>query len=171
MTHRLAGLALFFLAWALACARGTPAAADLPTADALIQPYVPVHFGEPIEATRKALPGLVASGWQEGTRATWIDPGREAGLEVETDGGRVRAVALTFGPERAQVVEADVGSRLGPGVACAALPEGVSSFRPTLWRSGDGAAVSLVRKQRIVEFSVERPATRAFEEAWASCGR
>ena len=162
------------MAWAVlwgACSARPPAASPVPSADALVQAYVPLRFGEPIEAARAVLPDLAPSGWQEGTRATWVDPHREAGLELETDAGRLRAVALTFGPERAGAVEQDLRSRLGPGVECAALPEGISTFRPTLWRTPDGAAVSLVRKQRILELRVERPATPAFEQAFATCGR
>jgi hypothetical protein len=151
----------------LACSTGTPSPAA--TADDVIRPYARVHFGDPIAAAREALPGLVASGWQEGTRATWLDPAIEGGLEIETDAERVRAVSVTFGDGRSDVVERELRARLGSGVACSTLPEGISSFQPTLWRTPDGGAVSLVRKQRILQLRVERPATPAFDQAWTSC--
>ena len=153
----------------LACSKAPPPPPA--SADEVLAPFTAIRFGDPIDSARKAVPALAPTGWQEGTRATWLAPNVEAGLEVETDAGRVRAVSLTFGEGRSDAVEGDLRARLGPGVACSALPEGISSFQPTFWRTPDGGAVSLVRKQKILQLRVEHPATPAFEQAWTSCRR
>ncbi|MBI4510520.1 MAG: hypothetical protein HY698_12880 [Deltaproteobacteria bacterium] len=128
-----------------------------------------VRLGDPLESARAKLPRLAPSGWAEGTRATWLDPEFEAGLEIETDRGNIRAVAVTLGPERSGEVEEQLTSRLGRGVECSPLPEGISSFRPRLWRMPDGGGVSLMRKQRILTLRLEKPAGAAFETAWKTC--
>lgn len=148
------------------------AAATAPgSAEELLAPVVAVRFGGPIEDLRRARPRLEPSGWRgAGAAETWIDVTLEAGLEVETVAGRVRAVTVTFEDARADGVERDVSARLGAGVACSALPEGLAGYRPLLWRTPDGGGVSLMRKQRTVLLRVEKPATPAFDAAWSSCG-
>ena len=158
------------LALALACGKPAPPA-PAKTVEEVIAPYAAITIGESIEAAQGVFPKLEASGWRDGARATFLEPQVEAGLEVETDGGRVRAVALMFGEGRADGVERELRARLGAGVECSTLPEGISSFRPTLWRTPEGGSVSMVRKGRRLALRVERPPTPAFDQAWSSCGK
>jgi hypothetical protein len=158
------------LALALVVACGKPAPpAPARTVDDVIAPYAAITIGASLEAAQGVFPRLEASGWREGARATFLEPQVEAGLEVETDDGKVRAVALIFGEGRADGVERELRARLGPGVECSTLPEGISSFRPMLWRTPEGGTVSMVRKGRLLHLRVERPATPAFDAAWSSC--
>lgn len=158
------------LVLAAACTSSPPATAPRAgAAEELLAPYLAVRFGGPVEELRAARPQLADSGWRDGQRASWVDPALEAGLEVETVAGRVRAVAITFAGAHADAVEREVTSRLGPGVACSAMPEGVEGFRPLLWRIADGGAASLIRKGSLVILRVEKPASPAFDAAWSDC--
>lgn len=152
----------------LACSP-RPAPARFSSSEAVLGPFVTIGFGASLEAVKAARPGLAATGFRDGARETWLDPSFEAGLEIETDAGRVRAASITFGPERGNDVERELLRGLGPGVPCASLPEGIGTFRPMLWRLPDGGAVTLIRKQRVLALRVEKPAAPMFEAAWRSC--
>jgi hypothetical protein len=162
--------ALLVAAAAAACAP----AKKLPparTAEELLAPYLAVTFGAPVDGLRQARPELAPSGWSEGSRATWVDPSLEAGLEIGSDGGAVISVTIVFGPQRGPAVANELGRRLGPGVTCGTLPEGMSSFRPELWRLADDSGVAMIRKQRVVELRVDRPAAPGFVEMLTGCRR
>ena len=136
------------------------------TPESIAAPYLPVRFGASIETLRETRPELAPSGWSSGVSATWLAPG----LEVETEAGDVRVVTLEFAPgEASDEVEERVEKLLGPGVSCGALPPGVRSFDPRLWLVDDGA-VTVLRKQRVVQLRVERPAPAAFRDAIQACG-
>ena len=167
---RARALPVLLLAAAAACAPAKRAA-PARSAEELLAPYLAVSLGAPVDAVRGARPELAPSGWSEGTRATWVDASLEAGLEIGTDGGAVTSVTIVFGPQRGPAVAAELARRLGPGVACGSLPEGMSSFRPELWRLADGSGVSVIRKQRVVELRVDKPAAPGFTEMLAGCRR
>ena len=148
----------------VACSARPAPRPPLPSADEVVAPYLKVRFGQGI-----ADPHLEPTGWREGAHETFLDATLEAGVEVKTEAGVVQAVAITFAEDRIQAVERDLHARLGDGIACAVLPEGVANFRPVLWQTSDGGAVTGIRKPHAYELHVEKPAPPSFDEAWKSC--
>lgn len=157
------------LLFACGAAREAP---GVPAADVL-RDVLAVEFGAAIAPLRAARPTLEPTGWRDGARETWIDETIELGAELETDGGAIRSLSITFGDERANVIEAELSRRLAGGIECSAVPQGIDvagGFRPMLWRTSDGGSVTMVKKKRILVVKVERPATPAFATAWTNCG-
>ncbi len=147
----------------LACVHKAPVVP--PSADELVALIVPIEIGRPLDEAKKLRPAL-----QPGGPSEWVDPSFEDGLQIAVTAGQVSGVAVTFGPEKSVSIEERLRSRLGSGIQCTAMPEGISSFQPSLWRLPDGTGVVLMRKQRVLIVRVEKPTSSAFEAALASCG-
>ena len=153
------------ICWLVSCHR--VAKPQVQTADEIVSVYAKVAFGASLADAKVSLPKLQPSGWSRGSQATWLSV--DEGVELEIDADKVTGVSVSFGPDRGADAERKLRDRLGEGVECTTLPEGIASFRPTLWRLSDGGAVMLVRKQRVLELHVAKPASPAFEAAWTSC--
>jgi hypothetical protein len=162
--------AVLLAALLAACGRGPEKRGPRVAADDVLAKTIAVHFGGPIADLRAAHPSLAASGWQQGSEATWLDPTIAGGLEVTTKDDTIHAIAVQFTGDDANATEHDLYARLGPSVECAAANVDITGgYKPILWQTTDGGSVSMMRKRELVTVRVEKPASAAFEAAWKTC--
>jgi hypothetical protein len=139
-------------------------------ASALLATWLPVRLGASLADARAALPGLAATGWQSGTRATWVTSHAGATVELETDAEQLTRATLELGGPQADAAEARL-RELGPAVDCSPLPGGISDFRPRLWKLAGGGSVTAIRKRSRLVLEVREPAEPDFDAQLERCKR
>jgi hypothetical protein len=139
------------------------------SAQVLASAFLPLSFAGGVDGARAAVPDLVPSGWQRGTRATWLGTRGDARIELETDAGKIVGLTLEWEGQAAAAADRILLDRLPPPADCSPLAGQLSDFRPRVWRlAGQGGATAL-RRGTHLRLEITDPAPIAVIEAALNC--
>lgn len=166
-----AALAVAALAAVDTACSSDKAAKLAPVVDAtsLVSVWAPLRFGDGIDDAHVVMPDLAATGWQSGTRSSYLGHHDGMAIEIETDGPRIVAVSFDFVDAAAEAAARVLHERLPGATDCSPLPTAIQDFRPQLWRLASGGGVTAIRKGTHLHVQVSEPADAELAAQLAAC--